>query len=526
MSLTADPQACTVPAAGGASTHKLVNAGAEKLVFKIKSSNNKEYRVSPVFGFIDPSGSKDLTITRNAGAPKEDKLVIHFGPAPADATDAQAAFGAVTPAGTVTIPVSATEEVKDLELEFGKFELETEDEESTSSEEKKLFSTAVDNKLREDLKRMKKIRLCRGLRNYWKLRFRLNTKTTSIQEEVWIHVAVPVSIETHFSSFPSFVLHISNIKAVNMVNKKIKTKYADIAPNKSGVPSRNISLTADPQACTVPAAGGASTHKLVNAGAEKLVFKIKSSNNKEYRISPVFGFIDPSGSKDLTITRTAGAPKGDKLVIYFGPAPADATDAQAAFGAITPAGTVTIPLSATEEVMTDLETEEDEESSSEEEKCESLEDERDQLRLELFFGRMAVAEVSDDFLTDESVGEESEEEYRVSPVFGFIDPSESKDLTITRNAGAPKEDKLVIYFGLAPADATDAQAAFGAITPAGTVIIPLSATEDLETEDEESTSSEEMKNAKKRKKSNFHKKKFDATRKMRIKYCTPTSTVF
>ncbi|EGT45496.1 hypothetical protein CAEBREN_11873 [Caenorhabditis brenneri] len=75
-----------------------------------RTSNNKEYRISQVFGFIDPSGSKDVTITRTAGAPKEDKLVIHFGPAPADATDAQAAFGAVTPAGTVTIPVSATEE--------------------------------------------------------------------------------------------------------------------------------------------------------------------------------------------------------------------------------------------------------------------------------------------------------------------------------------------------------------------------------------------------------------------------------
>ncbi|EGT48750.1 hypothetical protein CAEBREN_06954 [Caenorhabditis brenneri] len=108
MSLTADPPACTVPAAGGASTHKLMNAGADKLVFKIKSSNNNEYRISPVFGFIDPSGSKDITITRTAGAPKEDKLVIHFAPAPADATDPQAAFGAVTPAGTVTIPVSAT----------------------------------------------------------------------------------------------------------------------------------------------------------------------------------------------------------------------------------------------------------------------------------------------------------------------------------------------------------------------------------------------------------------------------------
>ncbi|CAA94274.1 Sperm-specific class P protein 10 [Caenorhabditis elegans] len=108
MSLTADPPACTVPAAGGSSTHKLVNGGAEKIIFKIKSSNNNEYRIAPVFGFVDPSGSKDVVITRTAGAPKEDKLVIHFAPAPADATDAQAAFAAVTPAGTVTIPMSAT----------------------------------------------------------------------------------------------------------------------------------------------------------------------------------------------------------------------------------------------------------------------------------------------------------------------------------------------------------------------------------------------------------------------------------
>ncbi|CAL2037258.1 hypothetical protein CAEBREN_03790 [Caenorhabditis brenneri] len=108
MSLTADPPACTVPAAGGTSTHKLINAGAEKMIFKIKSSNNNEYRISPVFGFVDPSGSKDIQITRTAGGPKEDKLVIHFAVAPADATDAQAAFASVTPAGTVTIPMSAT----------------------------------------------------------------------------------------------------------------------------------------------------------------------------------------------------------------------------------------------------------------------------------------------------------------------------------------------------------------------------------------------------------------------------------
>uniref|UniRef100_A0A8R1ISG4 Major sperm protein n=1 Tax=Caenorhabditis japonica TaxID=281687 RepID=A0A8R1ISG4_CAEJA len=81
MSLTADPAACTA---------------------------NSEYRISPVFGFVDPSGSKDIVITRTAGAPKEDKLVIHFANAPADATDAQAAFAALTPAGNITIPMSAT----------------------------------------------------------------------------------------------------------------------------------------------------------------------------------------------------------------------------------------------------------------------------------------------------------------------------------------------------------------------------------------------------------------------------------
>lgn len=58
-----------MPAAGGTSTHKLVNGGADKLIFMSKS-----------------------------GALKEDKLVIHFA-------NAQAAFAAVQPAGTVTIPI-------------------------------------------------------------------------------------------------------------------------------------------------------------------------------------------------------------------------------------------------------------------------------------------------------------------------------------------------------------------------------------------------------------------------------------
>ncbi|CAD6187824.1 unnamed protein product [Caenorhabditis auriculariae] len=109
MALSADPAAISVPAAGGKSELKLNNGGGEKLVFKVKSSNNNEYRINPVFGFVDASGSTGVVITRLNGAAKEDKLVIQFGAAPADAADAQAAFGAVSAsAASVTVALSAT----------------------------------------------------------------------------------------------------------------------------------------------------------------------------------------------------------------------------------------------------------------------------------------------------------------------------------------------------------------------------------------------------------------------------------
>ncbi|KAL6732551.1 hypothetical protein Aduo_003302 [Ancylostoma duodenale] len=106
--LSADPAQAQLPAAGGKSTHTLQNPGDQKMIFKVKSSNNNEYRVNPVFGFVDAAGNTPIEVTRLAGAPKEDKLVVQFAPAPADATDAQAAFASVQPVGNVTINLSAT----------------------------------------------------------------------------------------------------------------------------------------------------------------------------------------------------------------------------------------------------------------------------------------------------------------------------------------------------------------------------------------------------------------------------------
>uniref|UniRef100_A0A1I7T7P1 Major sperm protein n=2 Tax=Caenorhabditis tropicalis TaxID=1561998 RepID=A0A1I7T7P1_9PELO len=106
FALTADPPNCLVPVTGGTFIHTLFNRGHKKLIYKIKSSNNNNYRITPVFGFIDPSERKKITVTRTGGAQKcdkLDKLVIHYAFAPVDATDARTSFPDVTPFESVTI---------------------------------------------------------------------------------------------------------------------------------------------------------------------------------------------------------------------------------------------------------------------------------------------------------------------------------------------------------------------------------------------------------------------------------------
>uniref|UniRef100_A0A0N4ZV18 MSP domain-containing protein n=1 Tax=Parastrongyloides trichosuri TaxID=131310 RepID=A0A0N4ZV18_PARTI len=106
--LTADPAAAEVPAAGGKSVHKLTNPGANRIAFKIKSSNNNELRLKPVFGFVDPGASTDVEVTRLAGAPKDDKLVVHFSEVPAECAKPEDAFaGGAAGTGNITIPISA-----------------------------------------------------------------------------------------------------------------------------------------------------------------------------------------------------------------------------------------------------------------------------------------------------------------------------------------------------------------------------------------------------------------------------------
>uniref|UniRef100_A0A8R1HLH9 MSP domain-containing protein n=1 Tax=Caenorhabditis japonica TaxID=281687 RepID=A0A8R1HLH9_CAEJA len=107
MSLCADPPACVLPATGGTSHHKLITGGNERLIFKIKSSNNTNYRITPVFGYVEPGVPRDIVIARTRGSPKADKLAVQYTIAPRDAHDPQAAFANLRPIGFITIPMNA-----------------------------------------------------------------------------------------------------------------------------------------------------------------------------------------------------------------------------------------------------------------------------------------------------------------------------------------------------------------------------------------------------------------------------------
>jgi len=105
--ITIDPPLCNVQATGGSSTHQLANTVQNRLAFKVKSSNNNEYRVKPVFGFIEPGASTPLEVIRLPGVPKEDKLVILWAQVPPEETDPQAPFKAGAQEGEIIMVLSA-----------------------------------------------------------------------------------------------------------------------------------------------------------------------------------------------------------------------------------------------------------------------------------------------------------------------------------------------------------------------------------------------------------------------------------
>ena len=100
--LSVDPPTCPISAAGGQSTHRIVNHTDMPLAYKIKSSNNSNYTVNLIYGIIQVCGTAELKITRVKGPPKADHLKIEYASVAANCTDPKTPFASGKPVGEIT----------------------------------------------------------------------------------------------------------------------------------------------------------------------------------------------------------------------------------------------------------------------------------------------------------------------------------------------------------------------------------------------------------------------------------------
>ncbi|CAJ0941575.1 unnamed protein product, partial [Mesorhabditis belari] len=86
------PRTASFSKLGGTSQHTVTNRGKTRVAVKIKCSDNKLYKVSPVFAFIDSGQSVGLSIARGEGAAKKDKLVVMILETTAQAQDPRVVY--------------------------------------------------------------------------------------------------------------------------------------------------------------------------------------------------------------------------------------------------------------------------------------------------------------------------------------------------------------------------------------------------------------------------------------------------
>uniref|UniRef100_A0A0R3PEX7 MSP domain-containing protein n=1 Tax=Angiostrongylus costaricensis TaxID=334426 RepID=A0A0R3PEX7_ANGCS len=103
--LKVEPGIVNFSTAGGKLNVVLRNEVGARVAFKVKCSNNHEYGILPIYGFIKVSETASLEITRLPGKPKEDKMVILWEEAKASSTEAKDAFTNPTNVQSITVPL-------------------------------------------------------------------------------------------------------------------------------------------------------------------------------------------------------------------------------------------------------------------------------------------------------------------------------------------------------------------------------------------------------------------------------------
>lgn len=86
------------------SCHHTISTSEYRLAFKVKMSN-EQYRVRPVYGFIDAKGKATLEIEGSSAPAREEKIVIEYLEVTAEEIDPKAPFKAHAQYGKVIIKI-------------------------------------------------------------------------------------------------------------------------------------------------------------------------------------------------------------------------------------------------------------------------------------------------------------------------------------------------------------------------------------------------------------------------------------
>ncbi|PAV62778.1 hypothetical protein WR25_23411 [Diploscapter pachys] len=120
--------------------------------------------------------------------------------------------------------------------------------------------------------------------------------------------------------------------------KTLENKSAPVGLSRSARPSskrasmvRAVAVKLTPTELNYKPTGGLKEIQIINDSAEKRAFKVKCSDNLVYRISPVYGLIEPGKSVKVDVLRQNGGVKMDKLVVVTAKATSDDANPKACF---------------------------------------------------------------------------------------------------------------------------------------------------------------------------------------------------
>ncbi|KJH50250.1 MSP domain protein [Dictyocaulus viviparus] len=102
MALYGHPSSIVIDADGGNKFYTLINAGMTDLIYKIRSSNNSDYRFRNVYGLVKGGSTTTIEVIRSKAPPKADRFIIQYAIAPVNVNDPQQACADFKPIGGIT----------------------------------------------------------------------------------------------------------------------------------------------------------------------------------------------------------------------------------------------------------------------------------------------------------------------------------------------------------------------------------------------------------------------------------------